>query len=89
MSESWASGLTRPTVPDETRAEILAENIVSALGGKTRKLSSTVTVKHFTCCDEVCGGNGVNGELRKCKEESGKLRDNANAERKSRPNITG
>ena len=86
MSESWASGLTRPTVLGETCDEILAENIVLTLGGKTRKLSSTVTVKHYGCCG---GGNGVNGELRRCKEESGKLRDSANAERKSQSNITG
>ena len=45
LSERWASGLTRSTVPGETFGEILAEKTVSALGGKTRKLSSTVTVK--------------------------------------------
>ena len=74
-------------MPGETFGEILAEKTVSALGGKTRKLSLTVTVKHFDCCSEGLEGNGVNGELWRCKEEFEKLRDSANADKKSRPNI--
>ena len=76
-------------MPGETVGEILAEKTVSALGGKTRKLSLTVTVKHFDWCTEGLEGNGVNGELRRCKEEFEKLGDSANADKISRPNITG
>ena len=77
-------------MPGEKFGEILAEKTVSVLGGKTRKLSLTVTVKHFDCCSEGLEGKGVlNGELRRCKEEFEKLRDSANADKKSRPNITG